>query len=35
MPYCPACRSEFREGFSRCADCDVPLVPELPKDLPE
>lgn len=30
MPYCPRCRSEYREGFARCADCDVDLVPALP-----
>lgn len=23
---CPQCRSEYREGFTRCADCDVDLV---------
>ncbi len=28
--YCPECRSEYREGFVRCADCDRPLVFELP-----
>ena len=30
--YCPQCRSEYREGFTRCADCDVELVPQLPPD---
>ncbi len=30
--FCPQCRSEFREGFSRCQSCDVDLVEE--KDLP-
>ncbi|MDF1565570.1 MAG: hypothetical protein P1V51_21210 [Deltaproteobacteria bacterium] len=30
MPYCPACRSEFREGFDHCASCDRALVDELP-----
>lgn len=34
MPYCPTCRSEYREGFNLCADCDVPLVPELPPPAP-
>ena len=28
--FCPQCRSEYREGFTRCADCDVELVPALP-----
>jgi len=23
---CPECGSEYREGFTRCADCDVDLV---------
>ena len=27
---CPACGSEYRDGFVRCADCDVDLVPNLP-----
>lgn len=27
--YCPLCRSEYREGFTRCSACDVDLVPTL------
>ena len=27
--FCPDCESEYREGVTRCADCDVPLVEEL------
>lgn len=27
--FCPVCKSEYREGFTRCADCDVDLVPTL------
>lgn len=30
--FCPQCRSEYREGFHRCADCNIELVNEL---LPE
>lgn len=29
---CPNCRSEFRAGFDRCPDCDVPLVASLPAE---
>lgn len=25
---CPQCRAEYREGFTVCADCDVPLIPQ-------
>jgi hypothetical protein len=28
--FCPQCKAEYRRGFSRCADCDVELVYELP-----
>jgi hypothetical protein len=28
--FCPVCKAEYREGFTRCADCDVDLVYELP-----
>ncbi|MCU1315152.1 MAG: hypothetical protein JWN63_474 [Candidatus Acidoferrum typicum] len=24
--YCPPCKAEYRQGFTRCADCDVGLV---------
>jgi hypothetical protein len=27
---CPQCKAEYREGFTLCADCEVPLVAELP-----
>src|SRR5881394_1334902 len=30
--FCPTCRSEYRQGFTRCGDCDVDLVPELRPD---
>lgn len=32
MPFCPKCRSEYREGFTNCKTCDdEPLVAELPQ----
>jgi hypothetical protein len=32
--YCPQCRTEYREGFTECSDCRVPLLPgTAPKDL--
>ena len=30
--FCPKCKSEYREGFSICADCDIPLIEELPPE---
>jgi len=30
--WCPQCRSEYREGFTECADCGVALVPERPEE---
>ena len=32
--FCPLCKAEYRPGFTRCADCDVPLVHELSRDQP-
>jgi hypothetical protein len=26
---CPKCHAEYREGFSTCADCGIPLVEDL------
>lgn len=34
MPFCPKCGVEYREGFSRCSDCDVALV-DSPDTSPE
>lgn len=31
MPFCPKCRTEYREGYSVCADCGSGLVPGLPE----
>jgi hypothetical protein len=28
--FCPECRAEYRDGFSRCADCGIDLVEQLP-----
>jgi hypothetical protein len=33
--FCPVCKAEYRSGFSRCADCDVDLVEELPPESSE
>lgn len=30
--FCPQCDSEYQEGYTRCADCDVALVEELPPE---
>lgn len=30
--FCPECRSELREGFTRCSECDVDLVETLPEE---
>lgn len=30
--YCPECRTEYREGFTECADCHVTLVDVLPDE---
>jgi hypothetical protein len=29
---CPQCKTEYRQGFTRCADCDLALVDELPSE---
>ena len=36
MPWCPKCKTEYREGFDICADCGCALVKECPAgDSPE
>ena len=32
MPWCPKCKTEYREGFTVCADCGSELVDEEPED---
>lgn len=32
MPWCPKCKSEYREGFTVCADCGCNLVEEEQSD---
>ena len=31
--YCPKCGAEYREGFTDCADCRIPLVAQMPRRL--
>lgn len=28
--FCPRCQAEYRRGFTRCTECDVPLVYRFP-----
>ena len=30
--FCPQCKAEYRAGFTKCSDCDVELVKQLPAD---
>jgi len=30
--FCPKCKYEYRDGFYECADCNIPLVHELPEE---
>jgi hypothetical protein len=32
--FCPVCKSEYREGFTTCTECNVALVGALPADQP-
>ena len=35
MPWCPECKAEYREGFTRCSDCKADLVEKLDPAKPE
>lgn len=30
--FCPNCKAEYRDGFTKCSDCNVELVYELPEE---
>jgi hypothetical protein len=30
--FCPVCKSEYRDGFTKCSDCEADLVEHLPDD---
>ena len=30
--FCPVCKSEYRDGFTKCSDCEVDLVRQLADD---
>lgn len=32
--YCPQCQDEYRDGFTECSDCHVPLVAGAPPEEP-
>jgi len=32
--FCPKCKTEYREGFTACSDCNLPLVDKLPEEPP-
>jgi len=32
LMFCPICRSEYRQGFTKCSDCGAELVRELPPE---
>jgi hypothetical protein len=32
--FCPRCKAEYRQGFTRCADCEAELVDQLPDETP-
>jgi len=32
MPWCPQCWTEYRDGYTHCTDCDVPLQDQPPEN---
>ena len=32
MPWCPKCKTEYRDGVTACPDCGSRLVEELPEE---
>lgn len=32
--FCPSCKAEYRQGFTRCSDCGVDLVTQLLAEVP-
>lgn len=32
MPWCPKCKNEYRDGITKCSDCDTTLVENLDED---
>lgn len=32
--FCPICKAEYREGFTRCSDCDIELIAKLEDEIP-
>jgi hypothetical protein len=35
MPFCPVCKSEYRDGFKNCVDCGHELVDSIPSKPPK
>jgi hypothetical protein len=29
---CPQCKAQYRDGFYKCADCGIDLIPALPPE---
>lgn len=35
MPWCPVCKEEFRDGFTKCSECGAALVDNPPQEIEE